>query len=76
MPAPRSTLLRETPDAAPTGARVIDAHYNVVRGASRGVWGRIKTVLMAIFWAALIGFLIPPAWVLVQEVGAMLAPAP
>lgn len=74
MPAPRSTVLRETPDAAPSGAQVIDAQYQVVGGKSRGVLRRIKTALLALFWAALVGFLIPPAWVLVHEVGAMLAP--
>ena len=73
MPAPLSTVLRETPDAAQSGARVIDARYEVVKGKNRGIIRRIKTALFAIFLAALIGFLIPPAWVLIQEVGAMLA---
>ena len=73
MPALRSTVLRETPDAAPSGAPVIDAQYQIVGGKPRGILRRIKTALMALFWAALIGFLIPPAWVVFQEVGAMLA---
>lgn len=71
MPAPRSTVLRETPSAAQSGAPVIDAHYQVVGGKSRGILRRARKVLMAILWAALIGFLIPPAWVLIQTIGEM-----
>ena len=55
--------LRETPNAAPANAQVIDASYEVVR-SKRGVLGAIRMACLALFWAALIGFLIPPAWVL------------
>lgn len=72
MPAPRATLLRETPQAAQTGT-VIDARYEVVKGKKNGILRRIKTALTWILLAALIGFLIPPTWVLVQDISATLA---
>jgi hypothetical protein len=59
----RPIRLREMPNAAPTGRRVIDASYEIVRG-KRGVLGAIWIACLALFWAALIGFLIPPAWVI------------
>lgn len=71
MPAPRSTVLRETPDAAQSGGPVIDAQYQVVGGKSRGILRRARKVLMAIFWAALVGFMIPPAWILIHAIGEM-----
>lgn len=71
MPAPRATVLRETPDAAQSGARVIDAQYQVVGGKSRGILRRVGKVAMTIFWAALVGFLVPPAWVIIHTIGEM-----
>ncbi len=59
--------LRETPNAAPLGAQVIDAQFEVVAGKRRGVLGALWTAFVAIFWAALIGFLIPPAWMIAQR---------
>jgi hypothetical protein len=58
--------LRETPNAAPLGAQVIDARFEVVAGKRRGVLGAIWMAFLAVFWAALIGFLIPPAWMIAQ----------
>jgi hypothetical protein len=62
-----SIRLRETPNAAPFGAQVIDAQFEVVAGKRRGVLGVLWTAVVAIFWAALIGFLIPPAWMFAQR---------
>ena len=61
------TRLRETPNAAPLGAQVIDAQFEVVGGKRRGVLGAIWTACVAVFWAALIGLLIPPAWMIAQR---------
>jgi hypothetical protein len=72
MARPHTIRLRETRTHA-NDARVIDAKFTEVRGKRRTVWGRIKLAAIAVFWAALIGFLIPPAWVLAQRVSAMLA---
>lgn len=68
---PRPQRLREA-DATPAPhARVIDAKFKVV-GRKRRALAMLWRGLVAVFWAAVIGFLIPPAWVLIQEVGAML----
>lgn len=59
--------LRETPDAAPLGAQVIDAQFEVVAGKRRGVLANIWMACVAVFWAAVIGLLIPPVWLLAQR---------
>ena len=64
MSAVRPTRLRETPDAAPEGAHIIDARYELVSGKQRGFLGTLWLASVALFWATLIGFLIPPAWVI------------
>jgi len=64
MSATRPTRLRETPNAAPKGAHIIDARYELVGGKPRGFLGALWIAAVALFWAALIGFLIPPAWVM------------
>lgn len=63
MSAVRPIRLRETPAAAPNGAHVIEARYEIV-GRKRGMLGAIRAAFIALFCAALIGFLIPPAWML------------
>jgi len=62
MSATRPTRLRETPNAAPEGAEIIEASYELVSGKQRGFLGTLWIAAVALFWAALIGFLIPPAW--------------
>ncbi len=69
--AERATQLRELKGAPPRGARVIDAKFTEVRGQRRTIWGKVKLAVAALFWAAVVGFLVPPAWVLVQRVGEM-----
>jgi len=63
----RPTPLRETPSAAPQGAQIIDARYELVGGKQRGFLGTLRLACVALFWAALIGFLIPPAWVMAER---------
>ena len=75
MPKPPPVRLREAPGRPDPGAAIIDADYTEV-GKKRRVLRRVWMGIVAVFWAALIGFLIPPAWVLIQEIGAMFAPAP
>jgi hypothetical protein len=67
MSAARPTRLRETPNAAPEGAQIIDARYELVGGRQRGFFGTLWLACVALFWAALIGFLIPPAWVMAER---------
>jgi hypothetical protein len=59
--------LRETPNAAPLGAQIIDAQFEVVAGRRGGVLGALWTACVAIFWAVLIGLLIPPVWMIAQR---------
>ena len=66
MRAPRPILLRETPNAAPANARIIDATFEIV-GRKRGLLGNTWITCVAAFWAALIGFLIPPVWVIAER---------
>jgi hypothetical protein len=69
-----TTRLREAPGHPAHDAQVIDVKYKEVGAKRRGVLGRLWIACVAVFWAAVIGFLIPPAWVVMQEIGAMLAP--
>jgi hypothetical protein len=62
--------LRELERTLAPDARVLDVTYKEVRGERRTLWGRTKSVLQALVWAAAIGFLIPPAWVLLQVITA------
>lgn len=66
----RTTPLREVKSAPPRAERVIDAKFTEVRGERRTLWGKVKLALIALFWAAVIGFAVPPAWVLVQRMSA------
>jgi hypothetical protein len=73
--AQRETIqLREAEGPLPSGVRVLDAAYREVGKSRRTLWGRIKAGLHALLWAATIGFLIPPAWVLMQRMGEMFRP--
>ena len=62
--------LREIERTLAPDTRVLDVKYKEVRGERRTLWGRTKSALQALVWAAAIGFLIPPAWVLVQVITA------
>jgi hypothetical protein len=69
MPRLSVTRLDETPAAAPPGATVIDVEFAVISAkhaarAKRNWFGKLKHALSMAAWAALIGFLIPPAVVL------------
>ena len=76
MTRPHVVRLRETPGEPARDTRVIDAKFTEVGLKRRSILGRLWMACVAVFWAAAIGFLIPPAWVVVQEIGAMFAPAP
>lgn len=65
MPTTRATPLQETPEAARADATVIDAKFNVVRGAN--LWARIKKAVVTTLWFALAGLLAPPLWLLIQR---------
>jgi len=72
MAQPHPTRLREVEPAPLDDAKVIDAQFRVVgrkTRAARIVWG----ALIAVFWAALIGFLIPPAWMFFENLGGFFA---
>jgi hypothetical protein len=75
MARPQITPLRETKGASHApNEHVIDADFKEVGLKRRTIVGRLWIALVAVFWAAVIGFLIPPAWVVIQELGSMLAP--
>jgi len=73
MSRPPTTRLREAPGRPAPQAHVIDAKFTEVGVKRRGILGRVWIALVALFWAAVIGFLIPPAWIVMQEIGAMFA---
>ncbi len=66
--------LRETGEMLASDARVIDAKFSEVRDPRHTVWGRVKAALQAVLWAAAIGFMIPPAWVVIQIIGESFRP--
>lgn len=73
MAQPRPTRLREVETAPPLeAAKVIDARYKVV-GRKRRALKMLWRALVAVFWAAVIGFLIPPAWIFLESVGRYFA---
>ena len=72
MPQAKPVRLREAAGQPPRDADIIDAEFRVVAGrprALRAVW----RALFAVFWAAVIGFLIPPAWIFFESIGAYFA---
>jgi hypothetical protein len=66
----QATRLKEAPGAAPHDSDVIDASFTVVR--ERTLLQRMKLALLAVFAAALVGFVIPPLWVLAQHLAPLL----
>ena len=51
---------------------VIDAQFKIV-GRKRRVFGIATKAMVAVFWAAVIGFLIPPAWIFFETIGEYFA---
>lgn len=72
MPRSESTRLREAARQPLRDGAVIDAEFRVV-GRKRRVLNAIWKALIAVFWAAVIGFLIPPAWIFFESIGAQFA---
>lgn len=72
MSRPRATRLREVENAPVSDAAVIDAQFKVV-GRKRRILRALWRGLLAVCAAALIGFLIPPAWVVIQAIGDWIA---
>lgn len=64
--AMQATRLREVRNPTPHDGEVIDASYSVVR--ERKILRAIKTAMLAVLGAALIGFVIPPLWIVAQHV--------
>lgn len=62
MSRPQVTRLRERFDAPPSETVVIDARYNEVGRRKRGFLHKLSVAMFAVLLAAVIGFLIPPAW--------------
>jgi hypothetical protein len=63
----QATRLREVRhDAVANDSAVIDASFTVVRGQT--LWRRIKVALLAALCAAVVGFMIPPLWIVAQRV--------
>lgn len=68
----RATRLCEVRhDAGSDDDDVIDASFTVVRG--RTLWRRIKLALLAALCAAVIGFVVPPLWIVAQHVAPALS---
>lgn len=65
----KPTRLRETRTPTRGGAVVIDAHFTVIR--RRKVIRLIGKGLAAALCAAAIGFLIPPVWMLIEQLGPL-----
>jgi hypothetical protein len=73
MARPEPIPLREAGPPQPLRERkVIDAEFRIV-GRKRGWLGAAWRACVAVFWAAAIGFLIPPAWVFFETIGAYFA---
>jgi hypothetical protein len=67
-------VLREIERTPAPNARVLDVKFSEVRGERRALWGRTKKILQGLLWAAAVGFLIPPAWVLIQVIAETIQP--
>jgi len=74
MSRPHPTRLREVDPAPLRDAKVIDANFKIVGRKSRATQIFWRALVM-IFWAALIGFLIPPAWIFFESIGEYFAAA-
>ena len=73
MPRSQTIRLREAaPTRAMHEAKVIDAQFKVI-GRKRRVLSLAWRAVIAVLWAAAIGFLIPPAWIFFESIGAQFA---
>lgn len=73
MPRSEPIRLREAETTRPLReADVIDAQFKIV-GRKRRVFGIAARAMAWVFWAAVIGFLIPPAWIFFETVGEYFA---
>ncbi len=61
MPRQQPTRLREIEAPSPQNREIIDARFKIV-GRKRRFLSFVWRGLVTMFWAALIGFMIPPAW--------------
>lgn len=73
MRRPRPTRLRPLPGAPAADARIIDADYREVGGRRRSFVSRLGLALRSIFWAALIGFMLPPAILIARTLAELFA---
>ncbi len=71
MVQPRPTRLREAQERAPREAVVIDVPFKVVKGR-RSRFAVLGRWMLAFAAAGVIGFLIPPVLVIVQEFFAVM----
>ena len=62
----QATRLRQARDAVPHDGAIIDASFTVVR--ERKIMRRIKVAAMAVLGAALVGFMLPPLWIVAHHV--------
>ncbi|MFT3729090.1 MAG: hypothetical protein QM759_14805 [Terricaulis sp.] len=62
--------LREVRNAAPHDGQVIDVSFSVVR--ERKILRAIRRACVAVLGAAALGFMIPPLWLLAQQIWPML----
>ena len=60
--------LQEAPGRTGPDARVIDAEFDEIGGKKRGWLARTWRGVVTVFWVAVIGFLIPPALVVINEI--------
>jgi len=61
MPRQQPTRLREIETPPPQQGEIIDARFKVI-GRKRRFLSLVWRGLVTVFWAALIGFMIPPVW--------------
>ena len=73
MPHEQTHRLQEAPGGVLPGARVIEAQFDEVEGKKRGWLARTWRGVVTVFWVAVIGFLIPPALVVINEISNYLA---
>jgi hypothetical protein len=71
MARPHTIRLHESETAALHSAKVIDAEFQVI--GRRTIWRRIRLALIAVFWAAAVGFAIPQIWIFAERIGAFFA---
>ncbi len=72
MAQPQPTRLHEVATPPSDDGQVIDAQFRVV-GRKTRAFKMLWRAVTLVFWAALIGFLIPPAWVFFENVGEFFA---